>query len=451
MFGTLASGLKGGFRRLRDNPQLAYTILLAVVIFFAFLFVAYRFVGIAQDAQERLINVRAGSIQDVFSTFVGKSLNTPAELTIKIQEIVGQNETIKDFDVLRLTLGKEPTVIASLTRETGSTFALNETDTFLLHIISGDVTQSFTAEEDQGGERFFKTARAITDNNTVVGMIITRQTLSAADQQINDNIRNSIFVLFVVLILIMLLFLRHSKIIDYTVLYRRLKEVDELKDDFISMASHELRTPLTVIRGYAEILSESQDVKGGDRNTLEHIEDASEHLAGLIEDMLDVSRMEQGRMTFDLKVFDPKELVGSIVETFQPIAKQKNLALSFEVKDSRAVSTDETRLRQVIVNLVGNAVKYTPQGEVKVKIYTEKDNLIIRVIDSGIGMTEVERQNLFQKFYRIKSQETLAIQGTGLGLWITKQIVEKMGGSISVESIKGVGSHFIVSLPIVKN
>jgi len=151
-----------------------------------------------------------------------------------------------------------------------------------------------------------------------------------------------------------------------------------------------------------------------------------------------------------LKVFDPKELVGSIVETFQPIAKQKNLALSFEVKDSRAVSTDETRLRQVIVNLVGNAVKYTPQGEVKVKIYTEKDNLIIRVIDSGIGMTEIERQNLFQKFYRIKSQETLAIQGTGLGLWITKQIVEKMGGTISVESIKGVGSHFIVSLPIAK-
>lgn len=451
MLRTLASGLKGGFRRLRDNPQLAYTIVVAVIIFFAFLFVANRFVGIAQDAQERLINVRVGSIQDVFSTFVGNSLSSPSELTTKIQEIVVQNETIKDFDVIAINTGKDPTVIASLVRDTGTVYSLSDTDTILLRLASGDITNSFTLEEDQNGERFFKTARAITLNGTVVGMIITRQTLSVADQQINDNIRNSIFILFVVLVLVMLLFLRHSKIIDYTVLYRRLKDVDNLKDDFISMASHELRTPLTVIRGYAELLSESSDVKGADRGTLEHIEDASEHLAGLIEDMLDVSRMDQGRLSFEMKTFDPKELIGSIVDTFQPIAKQKNLALSFEVKGSSVVSADETRLRQVIINLVGNAVKYTPTGEVKVKLYVEKNNLIIRVIDSGIGMTEIERQNLFQKFYRIKSQETMAIQGTGLGLWITKQIVEKMNGAISVESIKGVGSHFIVSIPIVKN
>jgi len=102
-----------------------------------------------------------------------------------------------------------------------------------------------------------------------------------------------------------------------------------------------------------------------------------------------------------------------------------------------------------LVNIVGNAVKYTLKGEVTVKQYTEKGRLYIRVIDTGLGMSEEERVGLFGKFYRIKTKETENIRGTGLGLWITAQMVKQMNGTISVESIKGVGSHFILSFPII--
>ena len=109
---------------------------------------------------------------------------------------------------------------------------------------------------------------------------------------------------------------------------------------------------------------------------------------------------------------------------------------------------DPARLKQVLVNLVGNAVKYTLKGSVSVRQYEEKGRVCLRVSDTGLGMSAEERARLFEKFYRIKTDETKDIRGTGLGLWITEKIVREMQGTISVESIKGVGSHFIVSFPL---
>ena len=132
-------------------------------------------------------------------------------------------------------------------------------------------------------------------------------------------------------------------------------------------------------------------------------------------------------------------------------AGKKGLKLSFnKTKASNVkINIDKDRLRQVLVNLVGNAIKYTKKGEIIVREYEEKGRLYIRVSDTGFGMTEEERKNLFQKFYRIKTEETEEIRGTGLGLWIVNNIIKEMNGNISVESIKGIGSHFIVSFPII--
>ena len=119
------------------------------------------------------------------------------------------------------------------------------------------------------------------------------------------------------------------------------------------------------------------------------------------------------------------------------------------ITPDQIILADKDRLKQVFVNFIGNAVKYTMKGEVKVRQYSENNRLYIRVIDTGIGMSEEEKSRLFEKFYRIRTKETEDIRGTGLGLWITAQIVKEMKGNISVESIKGVGSHFIVSFPII--
>jgi signal transduction histidine kinase len=117
----------------------------------------------------------------------------------------------------------------------------------------------------------------------------------------------------------------------------------------------------------------------------------------------------------------------------------------------RLIQADSTRIRHIFANIIGNAIKYTPEGDVVVKLYQERGRQFIRVVDTGIGMSEEERKHLFQKFYRIRNSDTENIIGTGLGLWITKQIIEKMGGQVTVESIKGVGSHFILDFPLVED
>jgi signal transduction histidine kinase len=228
--------------------------------------------------------------------------------------------------------------------------------------------------------------------------------------------------------------------------------VDQLKDDFISMASHELRTPLTIIKGYAEFVSEAPEISAETRDYVDKISIGTQQLDSLVADILDVSRIEQGRMSFKMEKLNPTELIDSVVASLVLPAKEKGLNISFDktkIENNQFINVDVDRLKQVLVNLVGNAVKYTPKGEVVVHQYTEKGNLNIRISDTGIGMTEEERARLFEKFYRIRIKETEDIRGTGLGLWITAKMVKEMGGKISVESIKGVGSHFVISFPIV--
>jgi len=223
-----------------------------------------------------------------------------------------------------------------------------------------------------------------------------------------------------------------------------------MKDDFVSMASHELRSPLTIIRGYADILKGVSGLSDEDKKNIERIDIAAKGLDNLVADILDVSRLNQGRLSVKIQDTDIKEIVKNIAESYQHNAEEKNLSLHIEIGDVPHIAVDPDRVRQVIVNLIGNAVKYTKKGEVAIKLFVEGKNTVLRVSDTGIGMSEEERAELFGKFYRIRNEETRDIKGTGLGLWITKQIVEMMNGKISVESIKGVGSHFIVKFPVIE-
>jgi signal transduction histidine kinase len=439
--------------RIKSNPQLWYTLFVAIMIVLAFVFVANRFVTIAQDAQDRLVNVRVGALQSSFVEFVDDYFETESELEElqnKIQKIAIGNSTINTFRVVEFE-NDRVRIIASLnSNEIGSYDTDNQ---FIYGIAEIDKNSSHTLEQTVNNERLFTTVRVIKDDfENVVGAVLTTQSLSQADIAIANSIQNSVLIFILIVILIMFLFFRHSRIIDYSSLYKKIKEVDELKDDFISMASHELRTPLTVIRGYAENLADAGEMNPEQKKSLERIDIASRQLDGLVNDMLDVSRIEQGRMEFDMKVINVVENLKDIVLGFEKPAEDKGLHLEFNNIDHSdpKINIDTDKFRQVMVNLIGNAIKYTKKGDVKINLSTEKDNVVIRVSDSGIGMSEEERKNLFQKFYRVKNDETHEIRGTGLGLWITKQIVEKMNGKISVESIKGVGTHFIVSFPQVK-
>ena len=458
MFRSLLQSLRQGTAKVAKNPQLLYTIFIALLITGSFIYMAERFIGIAQTAEERLINVRVGSIQDAFVSFAGEKLDDTAYLNEKIKSVIDSNETIENFKIVvqkptaTAALGTTTAYIVIASNDTTEIGQVDTADSFLYTLAAGNPKNSLTTPEQGNGERLFKTSRAIVDaNGTVRGVVFTTQTLSMADRAIGDDINHSRLMLIIIILLVLILFLRHSKIIDYVDLYKRLKEVDQLKDDFISMASHELRTPLTVIRGYAEFVNEAPELLPETKGYVAKIDASTKQLDVLISDILDVSKIEQGRMSFSVETLNPQHLVEEVVTSFIIPAQEKSLRVLFDTSgcmDTQLVKVDKGRLKQILINLVGNALKYTLHGDVIVKQYTEKDRVYVRVSDTGIGMTEEERRGLFGKFYRIKNNETKDVRGTGLGLWITAKMIEEMGGTISVESIKGVGSHFIVSFPL---
>jgi len=417
---------------------------------------ADRFVTIAQDAQNRLVNVRLGALQDSFVEFAPDYLENEQGL-LKLNKLISKinvsNNTVRRFDVYKFDQARQPILIASLDRNK-EPVPIDDTLKFKIKLAETDFSTSFTTEEFINGERLYSTVRIIANQyDEPEGVVVTEQYLSEADAKINNSINNSLLIFIVIVILIMFLFFRHSRIIDYSSLYKRLQEVDSLKDDFISMASHELRTPLTIIRGYTEEVKEK--VGSGDpevNQSLERIDLSAKQLDELVTDMLDVSRIEQGRMKLNLEKILPLNLIKEIVDSYKIVAQEKGLELSFENNGAEAINikVDPARLKQVVVNMVGNAIKYTIKGSITVKLSKVGKSFEIRVSDTGMGISSDEQKNLFQKFYRIQNSEVQAIRGTGLGLWITKQMVELMGGVISVESIKGVGTHFIVRFPIEK-
>jgi PAS domain S-box-containing protein len=224
------------------------------------------------------------------------------------------------------------------------------------------------------------------------------------------------------------------------------------KSDFLSHMSHELRTPLNGVLGYAQILQRDPDATENQKQSLEGIVNCGSHLLSLINDVLDLSKIEAGRIELDLAPSDLEHIVRSVIQIVEQKATSKGLWFKAEVSSEvpRGIVTDTPKLRQILVNLLGNAVKFTKTGGVTIQISeSPRDRLCIRVIDTGVGMDAEELSAIFDPFKQVEAGK--AAGGTGLGLAITERLIGKMGGSIRVESTKGSGSTFIVDLPLVES
>lgn len=238
----------------------------------------------------------------------------------------------------------------------------------------------------------------------------------------------------------------------------RLRELDRQKSEFLSIATHQLRGPLAGIRGHLSLIVDGSYGKVPERalGILKKVFQSSGMLAQTINDFLDVSRIEQGRMQYDKKEFDCTDLLKEIVDELKPIALERELKLSFESAckgEACVVYADYGKLRHIFFNLVDNAIKYTQEGWVKVRIGTTNNGAKIRVVvsDSGIGIASDEINALFEKFVRARDASGINVNGTGLGLYVAREMVEAHNGSIWAESEgKGEGSSFIVELPVSK-
>ena len=235
----------------------------------------------------------------------------------------------------------------------------------------------------------------------------------------------------------------------------RALEANRVKSTFMANMSHELRTPLNAIIGYSEMLAEDAEDDGADEQTLadlERIRSSGKHLLGLINELLDLSKIEAGKMELCLETFEVGSMIDNVVTTLRPLAEKRNVVLSSKAEDGiGAMRADLTRVRQCLFNLVSNACKFTEDGTVQLEVdqapIGDVAGIRFTVVDTGIGMTAEQLGKIFDAFAQADSSTTRKYGGTGLGLTITKRFAEMMGGTIEVQSEPGKGSKFIIHLP----
>ncbi|MDD3438547.1 MAG: ATP-binding protein [Clostridiaceae bacterium] len=228
------------------------------------------------------------------------------------------------------------------------------------------------------------------------------------------------------------------------------EKLDKMRKEFVANVSHELRTPLTTIRSYTEtLLDGASDNKEYTLNFLKVINSESERMTRLVKDLLQLSKLDYDKMEWNMKSLNILNLLRDCVVKMEMAARQKNQSLSFEaIGELCEINGDKDRIEQVIINIISNAIKYTPEnGSIKVTAKRLKDSVEIRIADSGIGIPKEDLPRLFERFYRVDKARSRSMGGTGLGLSIAKNIVEAHKGSIRIESEYGKGSEVIINFP----
>jgi two-component system phosphate regulon sensor histidine kinase PhoR len=228
------------------------------------------------------------------------------------------------------------------------------------------------------------------------------------------------------------------------------KELDALKSEFVATVSHDLRSPLTLIRGYSTMLEMVGELNEQQDNYVKKIVGSVETMARLVNNLLDLGRIEAG-VGLQLEMVPMREVLEKVVSSLQLVAAQKQIQLTLEDASHTTplVEADQALLQQALSNVVENAIKYTnPGGKVNVRTLTHDNSVIFEITDTGIGIAPVDQPRLFEKFFRGVQRDTRKQQGSGLGLAIVKSIVERHGGKVWVESQLGKGSTFSILIPI---
>jgi signal transduction histidine kinase len=231
---------------------------------------------------------------------------------------------------------------------------------------------------------------------------------------------------------------------------QQLELASKYKSQFLASMSHELRTPMNAVLGYTRMLLMNVygELPEKVKDVHQRIDKSGRHLLGLINDVLDFSKIEAGQLALTINPYSIKDVIQAVVSSTQSLATEKNLALKIAVPaDLPAASGDERRISQVLLNLVGNAIKFTDAGEVRIDAAANGE-LVVSVSDTGPGISTEDQEHIFEEFRQAEGATTSKKGGTGLGLAIAKKIVELHGGRIWVESEVGKGSKFTFSLPL---
>ncbi|HIA91711.1 TPA: HAMP domain-containing histidine kinase [Candidatus Saccharibacteria bacterium] len=430
----------------RQRLELLYSVVLLFVIPAALVFNTVITVQNARADFDIELRRKADLANEVLSASVKDSLDTPDRLQSVVDNVMQNTEEVSAAKIIRFDSGQYTTVASTDQAEIG------QTSNNIQVSLATSQNRSIAALVNQdSGDRAWRVITPIAqDDGVVTGVVSSEVSLSASDKLVSASFQKSLIVLSITLVVVILLLLNHFKFVEYASLFKKLEEVDQMKNDFIQVATHELRAPLTAIKGNMDMALDElpKKAKKSLKAPLTEVVRQIDRLNNLIDDLLNVARLEQNRTNFEIEAVDSTKILQMLVTQFSAKAEAKNIQLELQPTDIPLVMADPSRLEEVFTNLIDNAIKYSRQGSVTIRQDVKKNVVSTHIKDTGIGMSAAERDRLFQRFARIRNEKTQNISGTGLGLWITKQYVEKMKGRIYVDSLEDVGSEFTVELPV---
>ncbi len=467
--------IKSGFLFIKKNPEILFSLALIVLLPVAVYFNTFLTIQSLQEAINMGLQSQAITINNSLGAllerdFPAKGQANIAMLQKSIDDLAGNvaaggsdtanTKSNVNLENIRVIVKEDANfkIIASQdSSEVGQTLDLDPSlnGERVIAIAWAGANDVMTPTEENN-DKFWRIIKILADKDTheTYGLISADIPLQETDDLIVSAVVRAYIILIAAIIMVLFLTLQHTRLFAFVSRTRILEEQNKIKDQFIRMAGHELQGPITNMKWVLEALTEEMaNATAIQKQYLERITISINSLGKLVADILEVSHLQQGKMDFEPQKILPADIIAQIVDNVKLKAEGKGLKISYQPNGFHYyINVNQARFTQIITNLIENAIKYTPAGEIKVSIAAEtgRGRCVITVQDTGFGISAEGQKNLFSQFYRVKTQENAGIPGTGLGLWMAREMARNMGGDIMLESIEHMGSRFFVYFPISK-
>lgn len=430
-----------GIQEMRTNSQFMLIGVLVFIFPLFFVYVTQSFFETAYTNIETSEKRRVALLHDNIS-FLLSDNNSQTAIQSLIDKVTQNNADLtkirvvsKDKDGFKIVYANDESLI--------NTYEIFDELYRTLPLSTNN--QSFIVSLNFDGTRVWQVFRSVEIGDQLM-IIFSEHSFAIVDSVMSSRRQQSYYGLTAIFVFLIALAYWLKKQVLWEKRSNLLAEQIKERDLFSNMIAHEFRTPLTVIKGYASFLQDSKSLTDEEKRYTDNIRTSAERLVVLVNDFLEVSRIQANKIKIELVETDIREVIKKVCTDLQTIASEKKINLSYEVEDEPVMlKTDVGRIEQVLVNLITNAIKYTEKGEVKIQLTDTREGVTIKIMDTGMGISADDQKKLFSPFARVGGVEKTNITGTGLGMWITKQLVELLGGQIGIESIKGQGTHVVIN------
>lgn len=436
--------LSAGAKQIFFQPRILFVVVLVVAFPVLLTAMLQQFLAVANDNYTTAARQRIGTLHDTSSALLRSSASTTLTLNVFIADVLGNNPDIEDMVVAKTT--SEGIVLIASNSPDSVGGVVEDEAPYTRALAASGAPLAF--EFYVSGIRYWDTTSSFVFNNER-WFVVTRQSFEGFDTLVESREMVAYGILLLAFVFLFGLGYWLIRDIDYQTKYLFMKQRLDEQAQISNMIAHELRAPLTAMRGYASMISEKS--QPGEK-TYEHamrITDATDRLVRLVSDFLEVARLQSGQLKIKIEPVLVADIITRTGEELRSLAEEKNLELQIAISgyENLTITSDGARLQQILTNITSNAIKYTPSGRVTIELHDSRKTIEIRVKDTGTGISAEDQKRLFAPFFRVQSTYTESVTGTGLGMWITKQLVERLQGTIGIESIKDVGTNVVVTLP----